>query len=81
MGGVVVGLIESVELGWKNPLVELSLGTESGTPDRVHVIIEERSQSPMWSFWLYLHSRTFTGANLLTLFYMPLSARSFFSIR
>jgi EmrB/QacA subfamily drug resistance transporter len=66
LGGVVVGLIESVELGWRNPIVELSLG--AGIASLIaFVIIEERSKSPMVPLVLF-HSRTFTGANLLTLF-------------
>src|SRR4029077_18372968 len=66
LGGVVVGLIEAVELGWGSPLVVASLVV--GVVCLVaFVIVEERSKSPMVPLELF-KSRAFTGANVLTLF-------------
>jgi EmrB/QacA subfamily drug resistance transporter len=73
LGGVVVGLIESVELGWGNALVEGSLVVGLACL-LAFVVIEERSKSPMVPLELF-RSRAFTGANLLTLFlYAAISA-------
>jgi EmrB/QacA subfamily drug resistance transporter len=66
LGGIVVGLIESVELGWRSLLVETSLATGIGFLI-AFVVVEERSKSPMLPLALF-RSRAFSGANLLTLF-------------
>lgn len=66
LGGVVVGLIEAVEQGWRSPLVLASLGI--GIVCLVAFIpVEKRGASPMVPLQLF-RSNTFTAANLLTLF-------------
>jgi EmrB/QacA subfamily drug resistance transporter len=66
LGGLVTGLIESVSLGWRNPLIggSLLVGVVclGGFP-----FIEARAASPMVPGGLFAN-RNFTGANLLTLF-------------
>ncbi|HJX83687.1 MAG TPA: MFS transporter, partial [Candidatus Angelobacter sp.] len=64
--GLVTGLIESVNLGWHNPLVfgSLIVGVASLI---VFAIVEARKTSPMVPLTLFA-SRSFSGANLLTLF-------------
>ena len=66
LGGVVYGLIESISLGWDHPLVFGSL-----TVGLVCLIgfafVEARVSSPMVPLSLFA-SRSFSGANLLTLF-------------
>jgi len=65
LGGIIFGLIESSNLGWRNPAVALSLVL--GAISLVcFVISEQRASSPMMPLVLF-HSRAFTGANLLTL--------------
>ena len=65
LGGLVYGFIESATLGWRHPLV---LGTLIGGFACLIalVFIEERTASPMVPLKLFA-SRSFTGANLLTL--------------
>ena len=66
LGGVVYGLIESPALGWGNPQVYGSL--IAGMACLVAFFwVEDHAASPMVSFALF-KSRTFSGANLLTLF-------------
>jgi len=65
LGGIVFGLVESSTLGWRNYAVLLSL-LLGVVCMAVFVIWEQRSSSPMMPLSLF-HSRTFTGANLLTL--------------
>jgi len=66
LGGLVGGLIESVNLGWRNPWVVASL--IGGVALLIlFVRVEERQKTPMFPLSL-LGSRTFSGANLLTLF-------------
>ena len=65
LGGLVYGLIESARLGWHNPRVTGSL-LVGATSVAVFPFIETRTDSPMVPLKLF-HSRTFTGANLLTL--------------
>ena len=66
LGGLVEGFMESVNAGWRNPLVfgELALGV-------VCLIglwfTESRVASPMLPL-AFFDSRSFSGANLLTLF-------------
>ena len=66
LGGLIVGLIESVNLGWRNPLVFVSLIVGFGCLV-AFVFIEATVNSPMLPLALF-ESRTFSGANLLTLF-------------
>lgn len=64
--GLVLGLVESTRLGWRHPLVVMSLvGGVIGAA--VFPIVEQREASPMVPLELF-RSRAFSGANLLTLF-------------
>lgn len=66
LGGVVFGLIESVSFGWRHPLVFGSLS--AGFACLIaFLFVEARASSPMVPPTLF-RSRTFSGANLLTLF-------------
>src|SRR6185369_6069565 len=66
LGGLVIGLIEAVELGWRSPLVIASLGI--GIVCLIAFIpIEQRQHSPMVPLELF-RSKAFTAANVLTLF-------------
>jgi EmrB/QacA subfamily drug resistance transporter len=66
LGGLVGGLIESVSLSWRNPLVfgSLTVGLLCLT---AFVFVEAHARAPMLPFNLF-ESRSFRGANLLTLF-------------
>jgi EmrB/QacA subfamily drug resistance transporter len=67
LAGLVFGFIESTRLGWKHPLVVVSLlGGVVGAV--AFLAFERRVQSPMVPLALF-HSRAFSGANLLTLFF------------
>ena len=66
LGGLIVGFIESVNLGWRNPLVFGSLIVGFGCLV-AFVFIEATVNSPMLPLALF-KSRSFSGANLLTLF-------------
>ena len=77
LGGLVFGLIESDNLGLGSPLVlsALAIGVVALI---VFVVVEARSRSPMVPLSLF-RSRTFSGANLLTLFlYAALGGSLFF---
>jgi EmrB/QacA subfamily drug resistance transporter len=65
LGGIVFGFVESANLGWRHPLVlgSLIVGLASLI---VFVLVEKREASPMVPLSLF-KSRSFTGANLLTL--------------
>src|SRR6202795_2530107 len=65
LGGLIVGFIESVNLGWRNPLVFASLIVGFGCL-AAFVFIEASVTSPMLPLALF-ESRSFSGANLLTL--------------
>ena len=66
LGGLVFGFVESTNLGWSNPLVFGSLVV--GFAGLVaFVLIESSVASPMVPLKLFA-SRSFSGANLLTLF-------------
>jgi len=66
LGGLVFGLVESTNLGWSNPLVFGSLS--AGLAALVgFVFVEATVTSPMVPLTLF-RSRSFSGANLLTLF-------------
>src|SRR6202162_2466905 len=65
LGGLVGGFVESVNLGWKNPLVLGSLIVGVGCLV-AFVFVEAKSVSPMLPLALF-ESRSFSGANLLPL--------------
>jgi EmrB/QacA subfamily drug resistance transporter len=66
LGGIVTGLLESSKAGWRNPVVYGSL--LGGLLLLVlFILVERRVSSPMVSLALF-KSRSFFGANLLTLF-------------
>jgi EmrB/QacA subfamily drug resistance transporter len=66
LGGLVAGFMESVNLGWRDPLVFGSLLL--GTACLIALVgVEARVTSPMLPLTLF-KSRSFKGANLLTLF-------------
>jgi EmrB/QacA subfamily drug resistance transporter len=66
LGGLVYGFIESVKLGWTNPLVFGSLFVGFGCL-LAFVFVEARVTAPMLPLTLF-RSGSFSGANLLTLF-------------
>ena len=66
LGGLVVGSIESVNLDWRHPLVFGGLIVGLGFLI-AFVFVEARVTSPMVPLTLF-GSRSFSGANLLTLF-------------
>jgi EmrB/QacA subfamily drug resistance transporter len=66
LGGLVVGFMESVNVGWRNPRVFGGLIVGVGCLI-AFVTVEARSVSPMLPLELF-DSRSFRGANLLTLF-------------
>jgi EmrB/QacA subfamily drug resistance transporter len=66
LGGLVNGFIESVNLGWRHPLVFGSLIVGFGCLV-AFVFVEANGTSPMVPLTLFA-SPSFTGANLLTLF-------------
>lgn len=65
LGGLVYGLIESVRLGWSHPLVLWSL-IVGAVCLVAFVFVEATAASPMVPLKLFA-SRSFSGANLLTL--------------
>jgi EmrB/QacA subfamily drug resistance transporter len=77
LGGVVYGLLESAIVGLSNPLVvsAIAIGT---VLLGVFIFVESRIPSPMMPLTLF-RSRTFSGANLLTLLlYSALGGALFF---
>ncbi len=66
LGGLVSGFIESASLGWRNPLVLGSLIVGGGCLVAL-AFVEANVTSPMLPLSLF-NSRSFSGANLLTLF-------------
>jgi EmrB/QacA subfamily drug resistance transporter len=66
LGGVVYGFIESTSRGWAHPLVVASLVCGFGCLFGF-ALVEGRVSSPMVPLTLFA-SRSFSGANLLTLF-------------
>ncbi len=66
LAGVVNGFLESVNLGWRHPLVFASLLVGCGCLIAFGWV-EVRATSPMLPLALFA-SRSFSGANLLTLF-------------
>lgn len=76
LAGVVYGLIESTSLGWGDPLVFASL--IAGVLCLVGFVrMEARASSPMVPLELF-RSRSFSGANLLTLFLYAATGIFFF---
>jgi len=78
LGGLVAGFMESVNLGWTNPLVFGSLIIGVGCPITL-VVVEGNVTSPMLPLALF-ESRSFTGANLLTLFLYAATGVFFFLV-
>ncbi len=76
LGGLVNGFIESVDLGWKNPLVFVSLIVGFGALI-AFVFVEAKITAPMLPLGLF-KSRSFSGANLLTLFLYAATGIFFF---
>jgi EmrB/QacA subfamily drug resistance transporter len=77
LGATVYGLIEASHLAWTHPTVVMSLIIGS-TALIAFIGVEARSHHPMMPLSLF-QSRTFSGANLLTLFlYAALSGALFF---
>ena len=66
LGGLVTGFMESVSLGWRDPIVFGSVILGFACLIAL-VAVERRVNSPMLPLLLF-ESRSFTGANLLTLF-------------
>jgi EmrB/QacA subfamily drug resistance transporter len=77
LGAVVFGLIESQARGWSDPLVRSALVLGAAALAGF-AVVEARSPSPMLPPAVF-RSRTFSGANLLTLLlYAALSGALFF---
>jgi EmrB/QacA subfamily drug resistance transporter len=77
LGGIVYGLIESANLGFRSPVVLVALIGGVGVLV-VFVLVEARIRFPMMPLSLF-RSQDFAGANLLTLFlYAALSGTLFF---
>jgi EmrB/QacA subfamily drug resistance transporter len=76
LGGLVNGFIESVNLGWANPLVWMSLLVGFGAL-LGFLLIESHVDSPMVPLSLFA-SPSFTGTNLLTLFLYAATGVFFF---
>jgi EmrB/QacA subfamily drug resistance transporter len=77
LGGLTFGLIESSRLGWADPWIlgALIMGVAALAG---FLAVEKRTASPMMPLSLF-RSRTFTGANLLTLWlYAALGGALFF---
>jgi EmrB/QacA subfamily drug resistance transporter len=66
LGGLVYGFVESVNFGWGHPLVLGSLIAGAACLI-VFMVVEANVSSPMVPLALF-ESRSFSGANLLTLF-------------
>ena len=66
LGGLVIGFIESPDLGWGHPLVLASLVIGCSCL-ALFIFVEARAISPMVPLPLFA-SLSFSGANLLTLF-------------
>ena len=76
LGGLTAGFIESANLGWRSPLVLASLIVGFVCLIAL-VFFEARVVSPMLPLGLF-ESRSFTGANLLTLFLYAATGIFFF---
>jgi EmrB/QacA subfamily drug resistance transporter len=76
LGGVVYAFIESVSLGWERPSVFGSLIAGAACLI-IFVFVEARASSPMVPPSVF-QSRSFSGANLLTLFLYAATGAFFF---
>ncbi len=76
LGGLVAGFMESVNLGWTNPLVFGSLIIGAACLITL-AVVEANVTSPMLPLALF-ESRSFSGANLLTLFLYAATGVLFF---
>jgi EmrB/QacA subfamily drug resistance transporter len=77
LGAIVYGLIESSPLGLRHPVVLASLAV-GAVALSMFIAVEARSRTAMMPLGLF-RSRTFSGANILTLFlYAALGATLFF---
>jgi EmrB/QacA subfamily drug resistance transporter len=77
LGGIVFGLLESSRAGLADPLVVGSLVIGAGAL-AAFVLVESRTSRPMLPLGLF-RSRSFTGANVFTLFfYFALGGTLFF---
>lgn len=77
LGGVTLALVESARLGWRSPVI-LAAGLGGILALVGFVAAERRARAPMVPPELF-RSRTFAGANLLTLLlYAALSGTMFF---
>jgi EmrB/QacA subfamily drug resistance transporter len=77
LGGIVFGLIEAGRLGWGDPIIRGSIGAGIAAL-AAFAVVERRVRSPMVPMGLF-RSRTFAGANLLTLLlYAALGGALFF---
>lgn len=77
LGGIVFGLTEYSSRGFSDPVVTGSIGVGAAAII-AFIFVEARSSNPMMPLDLF-RSKTFTGANLLTLFlYSALSGMFFF---
>jgi EmrB/QacA subfamily drug resistance transporter len=66
LGGLVNGFVEAADLGWRNPIVFVSLIVGAASLAGFG-FVEAESTSPIVPLGLF-KSRSFSGANLLTLF-------------
>jgi EmrB/QacA subfamily drug resistance transporter len=66
LAGVVYGFLESATLGWRHPRVLGSL-IAGFASFALFLLVEQRVAAAMVPLWLF-KSRSFSGANLLTLF-------------
>ncbi|HYO48266.1 MAG TPA: MFS transporter [Chloroflexia bacterium] len=78
LGGLVYGLVESSNLGWGNPLVVIAV-VVGVVALAAFVVVEMRVREPMMPLNLF-RSRTFSGANLLTLMLYGALAGVFFFV-
>lgn len=78
LGGVVYALVESSVLGWHNVTVWLSLTAGLGFLTAFY-FLERRAGNPMLPLRLF-QSKTFLGANLLTLFLYAALGEFFFVV-
>jgi EmrB/QacA subfamily drug resistance transporter len=79
LAGLTYGFIEAPDAGFNDPRILLALGMGAAAL-AAFVVVEARSPHPMIPLRLF-RSRTFSGANLLTLFlYAALSAAPFFLV-
>jgi EmrB/QacA subfamily drug resistance transporter len=76
LGSLVAGFVESLNLGWKSPLILGGLTLGIGCLI-AFVLVEDKVSSPTLPLTLF-KSRSFSGANLLTLFLYAATGIFFF---